>query len=75
MVSSTEAFPGKGAATWITISTPEEVLVQDKRIYLAQFTMECTSEVVLARSLTSTNSREGWLMSLRAAIFWVLAVL
>lgn len=63
MVSSTEAFPGKGAATWITISTPEKFLVQDKRNTSAQFTMECTSKVVFSE-IINLDKLEGGMVDL-----------
>jgi len=58
MVSSTEAFPGKGAATWITISTPEQVLAQDKRNISAQLTVECKSEVVFSEIINLDKLEE-----------------
>jgi hypothetical protein len=48
MVSSTEAFPGKGEATWMTISTPEQISASRQEKYIGAFTIECTSEVVFS---------------------------
>ena len=58
MVSSTEAFPGNEEATWMMISTPEEISRQDKRYILAQFTIQCTSEVVF-REIINLDKLEG----------------
>ena len=58
IVSPTEAFPGNGEATWMMISTPEEISCQNKRNTLALFTIQCTSEVVFSE-IINLDKLEG----------------